>query len=380
MGDLKVISADTHVVEPPDIYVDRFESRLRDRAPRIRRQKTPKGREFDSWFVDDQQVATIGAFIQAGRRFEDPSQIDFLGVWEDVTPAAYDPHQTVKALEKDGIWGACFQPSQGLIWYRLPDSELLSAICKAYNDWIAEFCGPYPGRLRGIGCLNVDDVQEACRELERCSKLGLAAVFIPVYPKPEHAYRDAIYEPLWATAQDLDMPLELHIGTMRGGIPGCEYTLNLAEITEAGRATVDNWVRYSITAIIFAGVLDRYPKLKLASVEHEMSWIPHWLKLMDTAYKERQWAITWRSTEGMLPSDYWHRNMYTAFMEDDAGLRLTDIIGVDNIMWGNDFPHAESTWPQSMRFLNSVLGDFSEQDRRKMISENAATLFKFDTS
>src|SRR5436190_321894 len=157
----------------------------------------------------------------------------------------------------DGVWGSCLQPSQGLFWYRLPDSAMLSAICRVYNDWIADFCKPYPDRLKGIAMLNVDDVDDACQEFERCAKLGLVGAFIPVAPLAERPYRHPIYDRLWWTAQDLGLPLLLHIGTPRGGIPGCEFTMNLGELTGAGRSTTDYWVRYSLSAVIFAGVFDR---------------------------------------------------------------------------------------------------------------------------
>ena len=378
MADYKLISADSHIVEPPDLYKDRVEAKFRDVLPRMERRKTPAGREYDAWFVGDVQVATLGVVIQAGQRFEDPSQIDFLGVWEDVRKAAYEPHEMVKGLEEDGVWGACLQPSQGLFWYRIPDSDLLSAICGAYNDWIADFCKPYPDRLKGIAMLNVDDVDEACAELERCAGMGIVGAFIPVYPLPDRPYRHAIYERLWWTAQDLKMPLLLHIATNRGGIPGCEFTMNVNDLTAAGRSTTDHWVRYSLTSMVFAGVFDRYPSLKVASVEHEMAWIPHWLKQMDFTYKERPvFSKGWRSRQGLLPSDYWHRNMFVEFMEDDLGIQLRDIIGVDNMIWGNDFPHAESTWPHSVEFLDRAFSDAPEEDRRKITSGNAAKMFGF---
>ena len=379
MAEYKVISGDSHIVEPPDLYSSRVESRFRERVPRMERRKTPSGREYDAWFIDNQQVATLGVVIQAGRRFEDPSQIDFLGVWEDVRKAAYEPHEMIEELEVDGVWGACVQPSQGLFWYRIPDSELLSAICGAYNDWIADFCKPYPARLKGIGTINVDDVEEACAELERCARMGLVGAFIPVYPLADRPYRHAIYERLWWTAQDLQIPLLLHIATNRGGIPGCEFTMDVSDLTAAGRSTTDHWVRYSLTAMIFAGVFDRYPGLKVASVEHEMSWIPHWLSQMDFTYRERPvFTKGWRSRQGLLPSEYWQRNMFVEFMEDDIGIQLRHIIGVDNMVWGNDFPHAESTWPQSMEFLDRLFGEAKEEDRRKITSENAARIFRFD--
>jgi len=378
MAEYKLISADSHIVEPPDMYAGRIAPKFRDRAPKMERRKTPTGREYDAWVIDGLQVGTLGAVMQAGQRFEDPSQIDFLGVWEDVRKGGYDPHAMIKENEEDGVWGSCLQPSQGLFWYRLADSELLSAICGAYNDWITDFCKPYPERLKGIGMLNVDDVDEACQELERCKKLGLVGVFIPVSPLPDKPYRHPVYERLWWTAQDADMPLLMHIATNRAGVPGCEFTINVGELTGAGRSTTDHWVRYSLSAMLFAGVFDRYPRLKVGSVEHEAAWIPHWLKQMDFTYRERPvFTKGWKSREGMLPSDYWRRNMFVEFMEDDLGLEMRTHIGVATMLWWSDFPHAESTWPKSQNFLEHIFAGVPEGDRRKITSDNAAKLFGF---
>ena len=105
MAEYKLISADSHIVEPPDMYTGRIEPRFRDRAPRMERRKTPAGREYDAWMLDGTQVGTLGAVMQAGQRFEDPSQIDFLGVWEDVRKGGYDPHAMIRENEEDGVWG-----------------------------------------------------------------------------------------------------------------------------------------------------------------------------------------------------------------------------------------------------------------------------------
>ena len=378
MAGYKLISADSHIVEPPDMYTNRIEPKFRDRAPRMERRKTPAGREFDAWMLDGMQVGTLGAVMQAGQRFEDPSQIDFLGVWEDVRKGAYDAQSMITENEEDGVWGSCLQPSQGLFWYRVPDSQLLSELCRVYNDWITDFCKPNPERLKGIAMLNVDDVDEACQELERSKQLGLVGAFIPVSPLPDKPYRHPIYDRLWWTAQDLDIPLLLHIATPRCGVPGNEFTINSSDMTGAGRSTTDYWVRYSLGAMVFAGVFDRYPRLKVGSVEHETMWIPHWLQQMDFTYRERPvFTKGWKSREGMLPSDYWRRNMFVEFMEDDLGVQIRDRIGVDNMLWGSDFPHAESTWPQSKQFLDRIFAGVPEEDRRKITADNAAKLFGF---
>jgi predicted TIM-barrel fold metal-dependent hydrolase len=378
MAGYKLISADSHIVEPPDMYTTRIEPKFRDRAPRMERRKTPAGREYDAWVLDGMQVGTLGAVMQAGQRFEDPSQIDFLGVWEDVRKGAYDAHAMITENEEDGVWGSCLQPSQGLFWYRVPDSELLTEVCRVYNDWITDFCKPYPERLKGIAMLNVDDVDVAVKELQRSRKLGLVGAFIPVSPLPDKPYRDPVYDPLWAAAQDLEVPLLLHIATPRYGIPGNEFTMDVSEMTGAGRSNTDYWVRYSLSAMVFAGVFDRFPRLKVGSVEHETAWIPHWLKQMDFTYRERPvFTKGWQSREGMLPSDYWHRNMFVEFMEDDIGVEFRRHIGVDNMLWGSDFPHAESTWPQSKQFLDRIFAGVPEEDRRKITADNAAKMFGF---
>jgi hypothetical protein len=144
MAAYPLISADSHIVEPPDLYTSRVEPQFRERAPRMKRQSTPSGSEYDAWFIDDMQVGTLGAVIQAGQRFEDPSQIDFLGVWESVRKAAYDPHAMIEELAMDGVWGACLQPSQGLFWYRIPDSALLSAICRPTTTGWPTSASPTP--------------------------------------------------------------------------------------------------------------------------------------------------------------------------------------------------------------------------------------------
>ena len=379
MADYKVISADSHVVETPDLYTSRIDPKFRDQAPRLERKVAPDGREYDTWMFDGVDTGGVANFAQVGLKYEDPDQLSTLAVWENVTKAGYDPHEMIKDLNQDGVWGAILQPSVGLRFYKLPDSGLLSAICWAYNDWVADFCKPYPDRLKPIGCLNVDNVEEACRDMERCAKLGFAGVFIPVYPLPDRQYHLPEYERLWWTAQDLDMPLLMHVGAVRHGIPGCELALHHNEITAGGFATTAHWVQYSLTTMIFAGVFDRYPRLKVGSVEHEMGWVPHWLKQIDFVYREKPvFSKGWKSSSGLMPSDFWRRNMFVEFMEDEIGMRLRDIIGVDNMLWGNDFPHSDGTWPESMEFLDKVFADAPEDERRKVTSENAAKLFKFD--
>ena len=143
------------------------------------------------------------------------------------------------------------------------------------------------------------------------------------------------------------------------------------------RPTQDYWVRYAMTDMIFAGVFERNPKLQVGSVEHEISWAPHWLRNMDYTYEERPQYIPFKSKERMLPSDYWRRNMFGVFTEDDIGVRCRDVIGIDNMMWGNDYPHSESTWPRSMELLDRhTKGILGEDERNLIVHDNLVELYK----
>ena len=364
MPDYKIISGDSHIVEPPDLWTKGIEARFRARAPRIERKVGGyRGVESDWWVADGADIQAYGDIAQAGVRYDQPEEITRSGKWEDVPESAYNPDKMVAALEIDDVWGAIIQPAQGLFWYRLPDSDLLSAVCRAWNNYVADFCQHYPKRLRGIAMINLDDVEEGCRELERCASIGVGGAFIPVYPLPDRPYNHPIYDRFWWTAQDLGLPLLLHIATTRPGVPGCEFTANREDLTGAGFSTASHWVQYSLAAMVFAGVFDRYPGLKVGSVEFETSWVPHLLRRMDFTYAERlELTHGYRSKRGLCPSEQWHENMFIEFMEDDEGIQMRHMIGVDNMVWGNDFPHSESTWPRSMDFLDRVFQGSPEEE------------------
>lgn len=223
--------------------------------------------------------------------------------------------------------------------------------------------------------VNVDDVAEGVRELARAARLGLAGAMIPVYPLPERPYSLPAYESFWAAAQDLGMPISLHTATHRPG-PGLA-TLDNASQTATQRANIDYWVRCSLSDLIYAGVFERYPKLTVVAVEFELAWVPYFLRQLDYVYRERQQQATYRFKDQMHPSDFFHRNVAVSFQEDELGIQLRQLIGVDNLMWGSDYPHAESTWPESQRILERILADVPEPEQAKIAGANAARLYHF---
>src|SRR5262249_15613845 len=149
-------------------------------------------------------------------------------------------------------------------------------------------------------------------------------------------YDNPIYEPLWAAAQDLDIPLGMHIATNRPG-PGQDFALeDRNRVRNSFLANADHWVRVSLSDMIFSGVFERYPKLKVGTVEHELSGIPHFLTRTDYTYPKRAQQDRYRSKEAMLPSDYSHRTVFAGSKKDARGTRDRHIIGVDNLLWGSD--------------------------------------------
>ena len=372
MSTYKILSSDSHVIEPPDLWSSRIESRFRDRAPHVVSEETG-----DWWYIDGQRTNSFQGGTQAGMRFEHPEELRMAGEWEDVRAGGYIPDERIKDLDLDGVCGDVIYPTEGLLIYNVRDSQLLSAICHAYNDWVAEFCSAYPDRLKAIAMINVDDIEEAIKELQRTQRMGLVGAMITVYPPEQKSYDRPEYEPFWATAQDLGVPLSLHIATGRPG-PGQEVQ-DPTNVRPAFLATADHWVRVSLAHMIFSGVFERYPQLKVLSVEHELAWVPFSLDQLDYTYTQRAprgggWH---KFKESMLPSDFFHRNIFLSFQEDGRGIRDRSVIGVDHLLWGSDYPHTESTFPKSKEILESILEDVPEEEKIKIAGGNTARLYHF---
>ena len=372
MPGYRVISSDSHVIEPPDLWISRVEPRFRDRAPHIVSEE-----DADRWHCDDVKVTSVSVGAKAGVRFESIDKLSQGVRSEEVIPGGYIPDEHIKDLDADGVYAGLLYPSVGFLLYNaVKDSELLTALFRTYNDWVPEFCKPYPDRLKGIALLNVDEVEVGVKELERCAKLGFSGAMIPVYPVSEKPYEMPEYEPLWATAQDLDMPLSLHVLTNRPG-PGQENT-NLTT-SRSFQCNQDHCVKMSLGHMIYSGVFERYPKLIVGSVEHELGWAPFFLERLDYTYTQRAQKPEWhRYKEDMLPSDYFRRNIFLSFQEDGLGIKLRDIIGVDNLLWGSDYPHPESTFPRSQQILQEILEDCTEEEKGKIAGGNAARVYHLD--
>ena len=367
-----ILSSDSHVFEPPDLWTKRIDNAFKSRAPRMERVG-----DVDHLVIEDgQMIAGIGLISNAGARYDAPETISDHARFEDVHEGGYDPAQHLRDMVIDGVYGEVLYPSQGLFYYKVADPQLFSAICRAYNDWLAEFCSVGPDRLKAIAMINVDDVADAVSELERTAKFGFVGAMITEYPSEERRYDHSDYEPLWAAAAGLNMPLSLHTATRRvlSNTALVERTVHDA----SRRATKVFLPAISMCDMIFSGVFERYPDLRLAIVEFELSWAPYVLTNMDYTYRERHEEAQYRFKGDTLPSDFFARNVFLSFQEDDIGIRLRDRIGVDCMMWGSDYPHSESTFPRSRQVLDEILQGVPEEERAKIVCHNTARLYGFD--
>ena len=373
MSSYRVISSDNHVMEPVDLWTSRAESKFNDRVPRV---ESFEGGDW--WVCDGRKIVDIAAGTQVGDRFEEPEKLHQQARMEEARPGGYIPEEHVKDMDVDGIDVSVVYPTVGLQLYSVvPDSELLTSIFKTYNDWVGEFCNAVPKRLKGIAMLNMDDVTEGVKELERCAKIGFAGAMISVYPSEEQSYDKPEYEPLWAAAQDLGIPLSLHIGTNRPG-PGQQF-VDLETTSVVFLTNVDHWVRTSLGHMIINGVFERYPKLQVGSVEQELSWVPHFLDRIDYVYTQRvEGNRGYQLKQDALPSDHFHSNVFLGFQEDALGIRDRHIIGVDQLQWGADYPHIESTFPRSRQIIEEVLVDCTEEEKAKIAGGNAARVYGLD--
>ena len=170
------------------------------------------------------------------------------------------------------------------------------------------------------------------------------------------------------------MPLSLHVGTYRWR-PGTNP--NEQDTVEFTNRECE--VRNALAAMIFGGVLERHPGLRIGAAEFEVAWVPYFLARMDNVYTERaEGRRRERFRNGMLPSDFFRRNVFTSFQEDDLGIQLRSLIGVENVMWGSDYPHAESTFPKSREIVERILTNVPEPEQALIAGENAARLYGFN--
>ncbi len=358
-----VYSSDCHVIEPPDLWTSRVDRRFRDRAPRVVRYD-----DTELWIVDDEKrLAVVGIQAQAGRRFEDPTGITKRGFYSDIPELT--PERYLQGLDVDGVRGAVMFSSNAHQAFRVVKGELLAVIAKTFNDWILEYCAHAPERLKAVTIADVDDVDEGIAEMERTVARGAASVMLPILPLPGRRYDQPQYDKLWAAAAALGVPITFHVGANQAVIDR-EPLIDLVR-----HGMKDLHIQGTVATLILSGVFARHPTLKVGVIEFEGGWAPYLVEQMDRVVQAG--AATANFKDGELPSDHFRRNVFVSFQDDAAFVRLREHVGVENLGWGSDYPHAESTYPRSHELLAHALRGVPAEHAEKIVGGNTARLFGF---
>ena len=371
----RLLSSDSHIIEPPDLWASRVPRNWKERVPRVARIDGT-----DWWVYDGRRIGSISGrkrrsgSVRSGETVESRGAVLTHSVFENVIPAAYTPDLYLQTNLDDGVVGMVVRPTQGITNYAIAEAEIFGHICRAYNDWMAEFCSVSPQNLKGVAMLNNYDPEDAVLELERCKRLGFAGGIISVYPGREQHYGQARYERLWATAASHEFPLSLHVLTNHNG----PYGVPFDQVDYSLRANADYWVRMSLSDMIFNGVFDRYPRLRIESSEHEAAWIPYFRWQLDWIYEHR---ILKRRQSAKLqrpPSAYLSENVFVSIIYDNLAIAQHELIGADRMMWGSDFPHEQSTHPHSLEAANTLLAELDRNDAEQIAFGTTAKLYGFD--
>src|SRR5579884_165963 len=250
MLPFKLVSADSHVLEPPDMWLKRIDRRFLDRAPRITHEA-----DADYFVCEASQMPKVGIGTSSSAE-KQPEDIQMAERWENVLAGGYDPFARIRDMERDGIEAEILYCTFGLFLFAIDDPDLQFACFQAFNDWLANFCASFPKRLFGVAMIPTEPVERAAAEMERCARAGLRAAMISVSQDPESGYTLPLYDPLWSASEDLRMPISLHVAASKKNFTSTNNML--ADFSLAYTLTM-----YTIAAMIFSGVFDRHPKLRV---------------------------------------------------------------------------------------------------------------------
>lgn len=358
-----MISADCHANEPYDFLSSRIDKKYHSRLPRM--ETDDKG---DKWQITE-------GYRPIRIRFKQPLE------GEDGlrNSSGANPEDRLKDMAADGVDAEIIFPNKGLAMWATPDSEFAMAQCRCWNDWAWETFGSYNDRMSPVACLATGDMAGSIAEVERTAALGFRALTLPCKPVfgPHDArqpnYNLPMFDPLWAVIEETGLPITFHVSTGR----------DPRAATGNGGAVI-NYVSHSLAPTIepvanlcASGVLERFPKIRFATIEAGIGWVAWVLTAMDEAYKKHHMWVQ-PKLQG-LPSDYFRAHGFASFQEDEPGLHDAQIHDLtDNFMWANDYPHHEGTWPHSAAAIERTMNFLSEEERAKILGLNAARFFKFE--
>lgn len=368
-GTELIVDADGHVCEPADLWERGLPAHLRDKGIRLRWNESTG---FDECLLEDRMVTDRGlvGLGNAGESFEDFGRGRH---YEDLNPAGFDPTERVKVLDSEGIDLSVMYPGMGLKLGGIVDPELAVHSCAVFNDWMAEWCGAAPDRLKGVGALPMQDPAEAAREAHRIRERGLVAGFCRPNAYGDKPFHHPAYEPVWDALEETGLPLGLHIAGLPD-MPGASKLMMhlMAPGTHHALIPVIDQMM-TLSNLVYGGVLERHPGLKVAVLESGGGWIGHWMDRLNEFEESYSWAAAPMS---MNAEEYFKRQCWISF---DPGERtaaaLGPIAGADRFIWASDFPHNDAQYPGVVDELREHATALSDEDRRGLFGLNALAMY-----
>jgi predicted TIM-barrel fold metal-dependent hydrolase len=368
-----VISVDDHLVEPRHMFEGRLPRHLQDLAPRV--VETPEGREV--WEFEGQRHYQAGMNAVVGRRREgvvlEPLR------FEHMRPGCYDVHARIKDMDINGVWASVNFPSMitgfcGGVFSRARNRELGVAATRAWNDWFfEEWHSEYPARLVPMGITYLSDADEGAREIRRNAERGFTSVSLP--DRPHRVGLPSLFSGYWdpivRACAETDTAISLHVGSSGNyeapddaGPRRTQLTSTLFGQLALGGAAEWLWSGYPVT----------YPSLRIAMSEGGIGWVAMLIERLENICDRSGYGL--EGMAGLRPADVLRRNFWFCTIEDIATMDTRATIGVDNICVEVDYPHGDSTWPDTQAVIEKHWGHLPAQELRMICCENAARLYR----
>jgi predicted TIM-barrel fold metal-dependent hydrolase len=354
MPAARIISADDHMdlnVLPPDLFTARVSAALRDSVPRV-----VDGADGPVWALGD---AVLGPSGRRGKGLVDENDPGY-------RPGR--PDERLADMDLDGVYcQVVYGPPLGL---PIPDLDVRAACMRAYNDWAADFNATSPDRLVVLALLPSHAPDVARDELTRVAELGHRGAILDLLVSDEPAFEDS-WEGFWATANELALPISFHLGKGMHSIVVKPGSWRMP----AGVAVSPMQLDEMLTGMIFSGLLERYPNVRVVFGEAGLGWIPYLLERLDHEH-EKYRDLVHDVVLPFPPREYFRRQVFLTYEDDKLGIELLPHIGAGNVLWASDYPHGDSTWPHSLEAIAaSGLGQLDEESRARILWDNAAELY-----
>jgi uncharacterized protein len=361
----RVVDVDGHVIEPWDLWFNCFPDRLKHAAPR----KVQDSMGVPRLMVESRLFPTPeGPGRAPGRILSEEQQ----QIYRQHIAAGSDPHLRVPIMDEMGIDVSILLPSQGLVAGSVRDTELASAICATYNNWLANYCRPYEKRLAGVALVPLMDIDAAVAETRRCiEELGFIAVYARPNPIMGRNLLDPYYDPFYGELTKLKVNLLVHEGC--GFAPDATVGVDRFENGFFSHVISHPFEQMlACLSIIAGGVLERFPELRVGFMEAGSGWLPYWLERMDEHYEQLQWEVPWLTK---LPSEYFRDQCFVTCEADEPGLRLfIETIGLQCLTYASDFPHSDQLGKDTVGGIQKR-EDLSDAEKGAILGGNAVRLF-----